>query len=454
MDSILYNLNDGKSIFKNISIKERIEALKKLKSIIKENEEKISEALFLDLGKSKFEAFTTEIGVLYLEINFALKNIKKWTKIEKVKTDLTQFPSKCFILREPFGKVLIIAPWNYPFQLLMSPLIGAISAGNTAILKPSELSSYTSKVVFDIITKNFNEDYIKVVEGGIEETTKLLSMSFDYIFFTGGVNIGKAIMSAAAKYLTPVTLELGGKSPVIVDKSARLKDAVEKIVWGKFLNSGQTCVAPDFVYVHEDIEQEFLELLKQTIVKFYGANPEVSEDYSRIINQKHFHRLINLIDPNKIFHGGKYNEQNKYIEPTILTGVSWDDKVMQEEIFGPILPILIYKDIIDVVCIINKQPKPLALYVFTENKTFENKILNEISFGGGGVNSTIMQVVSSNLPFGGVGSSGMGSYHGKFGFDLFSHKKSIIKNCSRFNFTNIVYPNKHISLKFLKMIMK
>lgn len=430
----------------------RAEALHKLMKVIQKYENEIMEALKNDLGKSEFEAYTNEIGILYLEIKHSLKNLKKWMKSRDITLEIFLQPGKGKIYSEPYGNTLIIAPWNYPFQLLIAPLIAAIAAGNTAILKPSELSPATEKIAEKIIREIFDERFIKVIKGGVDETTELLKLPFDKIFFTGSVPVGKIVMKAAAKHLTPITLELGGKSPTIVHKDANLKFAANKIVWGKFNNAGQTCVAPDYLLVHKDVEKELIENIKKTIKDFYGENPKTSEDYGRIINRRHTERLEKLIDPKKVIIGGQVNFEEKYIAPTIMAGVTLEDKIMEDEIFGPILPVMTYEHLEEVIKIIRGFSKPLALYLFTNSSQVEKHIMEKVTFGGGGINTTILHVASGQLPFGGVGQSGMGSYHGKAGFLEFSHKKSVLKQPSNFDF-GITYPGKKISLKWIKKIM-
>lgn len=430
----------------------RVEALNKLMRAIKKYEKEIMEALKIDLGKSEFESYTNEIGILYLEIKHSLKNLKKWMKSKDIMLEIFLQPGKGKIYNEPYGNTLIIAPWNYPFQLLIAPLIAAISAGNTAILKPSEVSVATEELAEKIIKETFDERFVKIIKGGVEVTTELLKLPFDKIFFTGSVPVGKIVMEAAAKNLTPVTLELGGKSPTIVHKDANISLAANKIVWGKFNNAGQTCVAPDYVLVHKDVEKELIENIKKTIIEFYGKNPKESADYGRIINKKHTERLEKLINYSKVIIGGDVNVEEKYISPTIMTGVTLEDKIMEDEIFGPILPIIAYENIEEVIKIIREFSKPLALYLFTKSSQTEKIIMENVTFGGGGVNTTILHVASGQLPFGGVGPSGMGSYHGKAGFLEFSHKKSVLKQPSNFDM-GITYPGKKISLKWVKKLM-
>ncbi|MCS4472138.1 aldehyde dehydrogenase [Clostridium botulinum] len=405
----------------------RIEALKKLKHNIKINENNIFKALKIDLNKSEFETFITEIGIVYDEINGAIKNIKKWSKPKKVKTPITNFLASSYIYNEPYGVALIMSPWNYPFQLIMAPLVGAISAGNCVLLKPSELAIETEKVIVKIIKDTFSDEYIGVITGGIEESTALLKEKFDYIFYTGGINVGKIVMRAAAEHLTPITLELGGKSPCIVDKDANIDLAARRIAWGKFLNAGQTCVAPDYLVVHRNIKEKLISSIENYIVEFFGENTFESEDYPRIINERHFKRLEGYLKEGKIVSGGNTDINNLYIEPTIIEGINFENRIMEEEIFGPIFPVIEFENIDKVIDIVKNNPKPLALYYFSENKEKQKFIIKNISFGGGCINDTIMHLSTSTLPFGGVGSSGIGGYHGRASFDTFSHKKSILK---------------------------
>ncbi|WP_251859964.1 aldehyde dehydrogenase [Clostridium sp. Marseille-Q2269] len=430
MESIRDILQKQNSFFekgytKNINL--RIDALRKLKNSIKINEENICKALKKDLNKSKFEAFITEIGIVYDEINVAIKNIKKWSRTKRVKTPITNFLASSYIYSEPYGVVLIMSPWNYPFQLIMAPLVGAISAGNCVLLKPSELAVETEKIIVKIIKDTFDSEYIGVTTGGVEESKAILKEKFDYIFYTGGISVGKIVMKAAAEHITPITLELGGKSPCIVDRDANIELAARRIAWGKFLNAGQTCVAPDYLVVHKEIKNKLINSIKKYIKDYFGNNPMESEDYPRIINDNHFKRLQGYLNEGKIVLGGKTDTDNLYVEPTIIDEVDLKNKIMQEEIFGPILPIIEFEHIHEVVHIVKNNPKPLALYYFSEDKNKQEFVIKNISFGGGCINDTIMHISTSTLPFGGVGSSGMGSYHGRASFETFSHKKSILK---------------------------
>jgi acyl-CoA reductase-like NAD-dependent aldehyde dehydrogenase len=410
----------------------RLEQLKVLRKTVLDNQAAILQALKADLNKPTFEAYATEIGVLK-EIDYTIKHLKSWTKPKKVASTPEQFPSEAVIYPEPLGVVLIIAPWNYPFQLTLSPLVGAIAAGNCAILKPSELAPHTSRAIADIFQKNFDKSYIAVVEGGVETSQELLKEKFDHIFFTGGTAVGKIIMEAAAKHLTPVTLELGGKSPCIVDADINLEHTARRIAWGKFINSGQTCIAPDYLLVDKTIKKDLIENIKNCLKEFYGDRPENNPDYGRIINQKQLARLTAFLNNGEIIVGGKINPETLYIAPTLIDNVSLDAPIMQEEIFGPILPIVEYNNLSEAIGIVNSQPKPLALYLFSKNKDYQEKILRETSSGGVCINDTVMQVGIPDLPFGGVGFSGIGSYHGKASFDTFSHQKSVLKKSFLFD---------------------
>lgn len=406
------------------SVKFRIQQLEKLKSAIIARQDKILEALNQDLGKPELEG-CFELAVLQ-DIEYAIKHLPQWLKPRKVKTGLEIFPSHAKIHPEPLGVVLIIGPWNYPFSLIISPLIGAIASGNCAMLKPSELASHTSTLLTELIKDTFNSEYISIQEGGVEVAQELLSLKFDHIFFTGGTKIGQIVMSAAAQHLTPVTLELGGKSPCIVDKEINLKETAKRITWGKFINAGQTCIAPDYILVEHSIKQDLINAIKQCIQDFFGENPSESPDFARIINARQFERLRGLLSSGEVIIGGETNPDTKYISPTILDNVSMDSGVMAEEIFGPILPILEYGSLDEAIAVVNSKPKPLALYFFSSNTHNQQRILHETSSGGLCFNETIMHVGVTELPFGGVGESGMGAYHGKASFDTFTHYKSVL----------------------------
>lgn len=403
----------------------RLEQLAKLKQSIIDRQEAILQASKADLGRPAFEAYF-EIATLS-EINLALKNLKTWAKPQRVKSPIDQFPASAWIQPDPLGVVLIIGPWNYPFQLIMSPLVGAIAAGNCALLKPSEHAPHTSRVLAELIADTFDPSYIAVVEGDASVSQQLLAEKFDHIFFTGGTAIGRIIMAAAAQHLTSVTLELGGKSPCIVDSDIHLDHAAKRIAWGKLINTGQTCIAPDYLLVHRQIKTDLVTRIKHYIRDFYGEDPAQSPDYGRIIHDQHFERLIAFLDRGEIILGGEYNLDERYLAPTLIDGVTWDDPVMQEEIFGPILPILTYDELEAAIAQVNARPKPLALYFFSRDRRKQERILQATSSGGVCLNDTVMQVGVNALPFGGVGESGIGSYHGKASFDTFSHFKSVLK---------------------------
>jgi aldehyde dehydrogenase (NAD+) len=436
---------------KNITY--RKEQLRKLRDLIIENEKAIYEALKTDFRKSTFETYLSENGYMIMEINHFIKKLKRWARPKRLPSNLLSFPSSSFLMYEPYGVSLIIAPWNYPFQLAMGPLVGAMAAGNCAILKPSELALATSALMKKLINDNFDDSYIHVVEGDAKVTQTLLSEEFDYIFFTGGTYVGKIIAEAAAKNLTPVTLELGSKSPCIVDGSMNMKLAARRIVWGKFLNNGQTCVAPDYIYVDRKYKSDLLSSLKKEIITAFGENPENSEDLARIINLKHFNRVKRLIPDSKVFYGGESEEADLYIAPTILQDINWEDDIMKEEIFGPLLPVLSYQNIEEVIHQLKNKEKPLSLYVFSNKKSFVNKILNELSFGSGTINDTIIHYGNPYVPFGGVGQSGYGAYHGKYSFETFSHKKGIVKKGNWLD-VPVRYAPFGTKLKWLKRLFK
>lgn len=403
----------------------RMEKLKSLEQAIEGNKDLIIKALKADLNKPGFEAYFEIMGVLS-QIKYAVKNIKNWTKAQKVDTPFHQFLSSAKVYTEPLGVVLIIGPWNYPIQLMLTPLVGAIAAGNCSILKPSEIAAHTSSVLAKIIQKTFDSSFITVIEGGVETSKELLSESFDHIFFTGGTEIGKIVMSAAAQHLTPVTLELGGKSPCIVDDSVHIEYTAKRIVWGKFSNAGQTCTAPDYLLVNRKIKKDLLNSIQKHLREFYGDEPSKSNSYSRIINLRHFYRLSELLKDGEIVVGGDTNLEEFYIAPTVIDQVSWKDKVMQEEIFGPILPVLEYTHLSEAIDLVNKQPKPLALYFFSSNKKNQELVLQSTASGGACINDTVMHLTVPALPFGGVGASGFGRYYGKAGFDNFSYQRGVL----------------------------
>lgn len=456
-EKILKILSEQKQYFhggETKAIDFRIKQLKKLKRAVQSNEKLIIEALYKDLHKPEFEAYATEVGYIYDSINYFIKNLRRWAKPKRVKTPAVHFGSKSYIYPEPYGTVLIIGPFNYPFQLMLEPMIGAIAAGNCVVLKPSEYTANVSRAIDKLIKENFDENYIGVIEGGKEVTSALINSPFNYIFFTGSVTVGKIVMEAAAKNLIPVTLELGGKSPCIVDETANIDIAAQRIVWGKFMNVGQTCVAPDYILVHSKIKQQLIRKIIEKIKQFYGASPKDSKDYGRIINEKQIKRLVELVDKDKTIYGGEFDIDDLYIAPTIMDQVTWEDKVMEDEIFGPILPIIEYEDLDDSIKKINTRPRPLALYLFTESKSIEQKVIENVSYGGGCINDTMLHLTSPFLPFGGVGTAGLGSYHGQKSFETFSHMKSILKKSTRINISLIFPPYSKEKVKLLRRVMK
>jgi aldehyde dehydrogenase (NAD+) len=443
-------------IHKTYSISFRIAQLNKLKNAIHRYERSIMKALYKDLGKSNFESYATEIGFTQKSINDAIKNLPHWSKDVTVKTPYYLLPARSKTVYEPYGTVLIMAPFNYPFQLLIEPLIGAISAGNCVILKPSELTPWTSMVVAKMISEIFNPNYIRCVEGGIQTNRALLQVPFKHIFFTGSIHVGKLVMEAASKNLTPVTLELGGKSPVIIDKTANIKWAANRIAWGKLLNVGQTCIAPDYALVHSSVKDEFIEELKKCMISFYGEDAKTSDSYGRIVSDRHVYRLIKMLekDADYIIYGGSYDSKSRYLEPALLDIPNLDVAVMREEIFGPILPIMSYETIDQAKSIVEAIPTPLALYLFTRSKRVKDYIVKHISSGGICINDTIEHIVNSNLPFGGIGTSGMGSYHGKQSFLTFSHQKSVLTRIGYIDMKFLNPPYTKTGLRLIKSILK
>ena len=435
------------------SLSFRKETLIQLLNAIVIHEDEIIEALYDDFKKPAFEAVLTETNYVITELKDTIKNLSKWAKPKKVFPSILNFPSTDFIYKEPYGKVLIIAPWNYPFQLALCPMIAAVAAGNQVVVKPSELTPKTSAVIRKIIEKIFHINHVECIEGGLEVSQKLLAERWDYIFFTGSPTVGKIIAKAAAENLTPVTLELGGKNPCIIDETANLKLAAKRIVWGKFINAGQTCIAPDYILIQKDMKSHFIAYLKTEITKAYGENPALSPDFARIINTKNWLRLANLIEEEKVIFGGQTDIENNYIAPTLIEENDMESLLMKEEIFGPLLPILSYEKEEDIKTIISKFEKPLALYVFSENKRFSEKIIKQYSFGGGCINDTVVHFSNKRLPFGGVGHSGIGAYHGRLSFDTFSHKKSIVKKANWLDIP-LRYAPYNDKLKSIKKILK
>ena len=420
----------------------RICQLQLLADAMRKNETVLEEALEKDLGKSAFESYATEIGFVLADIRYTIQNLQKWSAPKRVRTPLYLFPGKSKIQKEPYGSVLILGPYNYPVQLLAEPLVGAIAAGNCAVLKPSELTPHVSEAMYQIVHSTFKEEYIACVEGGVEVNQELLSQKFDYIFFTGSERVGRIVMKAAAENLTPVTLELGGKSPVIIEKTANIKEAARRIAWGKLMNAGQTCVAPDYVLVDESRKQQFLTEMKTAFSHLYGKEIKKNPDFGRIVNERHMERLQKILeqDAKYLFCGGEADTLQRYIEPAILDlGKDQNAASMQEELFGPILPVLSYHKLEDAVRFVNKRAKPLALYLFTKKRSAEKFVLERVSSGGVCVNDTISHLINPDLPFGGVGASGMGQYHGKYSFDTFTHEKSVFYKPADWNLP-VCYP--------------
>lgn len=434
------------------NIRFRADQLSKLKSILQRNEKRLYEAIYADFRKGEFETYATELGILYSDISESIMKMRRWSRPKRVLTNLPNMPARSYIMPEPFGVCLVIGAWNYPYQLSFAPVVAALAAGNTVILKPSELSAHTSALMAELINNNFDPGVFCVIEGGVPETTELLKEKFDKIFFTGSVPVGNIVYQAAAKNLTPVTLELGGKSPAFVFADTNLEVTAKRLVWGKFLNAGQTCIAPDYVLVENKIKDRFLAAIKAQIDEFRYSFE--NKNHVQIINERNFDRLVNLIDSSKIIYGGEHDQNDRYISPTILNDLDFSHPVMDDEIFGPILPVIGFDNVESVIAEVKNRPKPLACYVFTKNKKLRAKILHEISFGGGAVNDTIMHISNPRLPFGGVGPSGTGSYHGEAGFRAFTHYKSVMYKPFHFE-PNLKYPPyTEGKMKWLKRFLK
>lgn len=431
----------------------RRKQLEKLRKLIITNEALLFDALHSDLNKAPQEAYGTEVGYVLKELRLHLKKLKSWARPTKVASPLLLFRAKSSITYEPKGTVLIISTWNYPFQLIMAPLIGAIAAGNTVILKPSEIAKHTALILKELINNAFDERMVHVVNGGVEVAQHLIQLPFDHVFFTGSSAVGKIILRETAKNLVPVTLELGGKSPCIVDQHAHIKLSARRIIWGKLINAGQTCVAPDYLLVHESIVGQLLEEMVACIKEFYGDDPAQSREYPCIVNQAHMERLVQLLEDARVYHGGAYNMETKYFEPTLLTDVRPDMAVMQQEVFGPILPVISYKSIDEVIKFVNDRPKPLALYIFSGSKKTQKELLLKLPAGGVTINDTLMHFANSNLPFGGVGNSGMGQCHGRYSFELFTNQKPVVY---KYNWPEIAlrYPPYAKKLKWIRLIMR
>lgn len=449
-------ISDQKEFFakkKTLSYQDRMNALNSLEKSILKYQDEIYAALWKDLNKSETEAFMTEVSMVLGELKFVKRHLRRWMMNEIVSTPIAHFPSKSFIVSEPFGTVLIISPWNYPFMLSIEPLIGALCAGNTAVIKPSSYSPNTSDIIEKIIADAFSKEYVTVVRLKQGQNDLLLEQDFDFIFFTGSVNVGKKIMMQASHNLTPVVLELGGKNPCVIDETADLKLTADRIAFGKFLNAGQTCVAPDYILIDKKVKNEFINEMQKSINKMYGENPIEDKDFPKIINEKHFLRLKSLLENENVCLGGQYDEKTNKIAPALIDGVSDDSPLMQNEIFGPLLPVITYDSIEQAKQFILKRDKPLAFYLFTKNKKREKEFLSEIPFGGGCINDTIIHVASSNLGFGGVGSSGMGKYHGRESFKVFSNHKSVIKKALWLDISMRYQPYTPIKKKLLKIFL-
>ena len=430
----------------------RMEALRKLQKALTDNEALIDAAMKTDLNKTPMESYMTETGMVLDEIRFHLKHLPRWAKTRKVKTPLAQFHAKSFVVPEPYGVTLIMSPWNYPLQLCLEPLVGAISGGNCAVIKPSAYAPATSSAIAKIIGGAFPPEYLVVVEGGRDQNKVLLDEVFDYIFFTGSVAVGKVVMEAASKNLTPVTLELGGKSPVIVDETANIKLAAKRIAFGKVLNAGQTCVEPDYLFIHQNVKEKFLDEYTKALKEFFPDN-DMSE-MPVIISEKHYKRVKHLLEGEKAVIGGHFDDSRRFIEPTVLVDITPDSPIMQEEIFGPILPLMTYTDLNDCIRFIRSRPRPLALYLFTASKMNEDKILNTCSFGGGCINDTIIHLANPHMGFGGVGYSGMGSYHGKLSFDTFTHYRSMVKKYTWIDLPVRYHPYTEKNFKMIRSLLK
>ena len=430
----------------------RKEQLKKLLSLLKSNEEELCAAIYTDFGKSEFETLATELELIYKDIRVALDNLSDWTRKKRVHTNLLNFPAKSYIQSEPLGVSLVIGAWNYPYQLSLAPAVAAIAAGCTVVLKPSELPANTSAIMAKLVNENFDPGLFHVVEGGVDETSELLRQKFDKIFFTGSTRVGRIVYEAAAKHLTPVTLELGGKSPAFVTRDCNLKMTVKRLIWSKFLNSGQTCISPDYVMVDNSIKDKFLQQCVAEIEK--RAYSLDNHNYVRIINDRNLERLAALIEPDTIYYGGKIDKENRIIEPTLLHNVGFEDKVMEDEIFGPILPVIGYDDLDQAISKVNELPRPLSCYVFTNNRLSKLKVMEGISFGGGGVNEAVMHITNPDLPFGGVGTSGIGKYHGEAGFMEFSNGKGILSKPTWFELNLKYHPLSKGKLKWVRRFFK
>ncbi|WP_193175621.1 aldehyde dehydrogenase [Oricola nitratireducens] len=426
--------------------------LRTLRAMLVSHETDILEALRRDLGRPPAEAYSSEIAVVLIEIDTALRRLAGWARPKRARSPRLLFPASSHVVPEPFGSVLVIGPWNYPLQLVLAPVVAAIAAGNCAVVKPSELAPATSTLLAGMIRKTFDPNILAVVEGGIEPTQALLGQDFDYLFFTGGTKIGKIVMAAAAEHLTPVTLELGGKNPCIVAADTDMKTAARRIAWGKYFNAGQTCISPDFLLVERSAEAAFLGALRAALTEFYGADPAKSADYARIVNERHFDRLASFLDRGRVVAGGEIDRAQRYFAPTVIADIGWDDPVMADEIFGPVLPVVVYDDLDAEIARLQERPKPLALYIFTADGNRADKVLHGVSSGGASVNDIFAQLLNLELPFGGVGDSGMGAYHGKAGFDTFSHRRAIVRRGTWLDL-KLKYPPYKTSLAVFKKLL-
>lgn len=430
----------------------RLEALRKLQQAVRDYEKRISDALLADLGKHPFESYMSEIGMVLDEVRYHIRHLRGWMQDRRVRTPLAQFPSVSFVSPEPYGVALIMSPWNYPFLLCLDPLIGAISAGNCAVVKPSAYSMATSQVIADLLSEIYPAEYVSVVQGGRQENTDLLEQEFDYIFFTGSVAVGRVVMTAAAKHLTPVTLELGGKSPAIVDASVDLKLAAKRIAFGKLLNAGQTCIAPDYVLVEASVRDAFIQNLREALSEKFPDGDYA--DQARIVNDRHYQDKKALLEGQTVVIGGGFDDALRKIEPTVLVDVDPESAVMQEEIFGPILPVLTWTKLDEAIEFVRSRPKPLALYLFTQDRAVEEKVLRECSFGGGCINDTVIHLATPHMAFGGVGQSGMGSYHGKFSFDTFTHYRSIVRKSTWLDLPFRYFPYTERKFRLIRRFLK
>lgn len=454
MNSVLQKQRDYFHSGRTLSLERRLEALRRLRNLVERNSKLLSEALFNDLRKSSAEAWVTEIGFVLHEIDFVMRELKSWMPPQRMPKNLVLWPSESEVHYEPHGACLIISPWNYPVQLSLSPVVGALAAGNTVILKPSELTPFTSAALKDLFAREFSEYLVSVQTGDRTVSQALLRESFDFIFFTGGTEVGREVMRAAADHLTPVCLELGGKSPCVLARDVDLKKSLKRILWGKFLNAGQTCVAPDYLYVPEELMVQVAPLAGEILKEFFGTNPELSPDFGRIVNERHFDRLEKLLPEGRILIGGTRDRASRYVAPTLVGPVTWDDACMKEEIFGPILPVLSYQNLKEVYAAIRRQPNPLAAYVFTNHRELEREFLKEVRSGGACINDTVLHLSDLHLPFGGRGPSGIGAYHGRKSFECFSHQRAVLRRRLQFDWSFRYPPLAGMRGRILRAMMR